>query len=120
MPIELTTQFMPYVDEQFKEESKLPYLTNQDYSWIGAHSIKVYKISTSAMNDYDRAGTGKNPSRYGAIAGLDATTEEMTLKKDRSFTFAIDKLDQDETPRHWPDRTEKLSFRKSIHTSMAS
>lgn len=97
MPIELTTQFMPYVDEQFKEESKLPYLTNQDYSWIGAHSIKVYKISTSVMNDYDRAGTGKNPSRYGAIAGLDATTEEMTLKKDRSFTFAIDKLDQDET-----------------------
>lgn len=31
------------------------------------------------------------------MAGLDATTEEMTLKKDRSFTFAIDKLDQDET-----------------------
>lgn len=35
--------------------------------------------------------------RYGQIQGLDATTEEMTLKKDRSFTFAIDKLDTDET-----------------------
>ena len=97
MAIELTTKFMPYVDEQFKEESKLPYLTNRDYDWIGAHSIKLYKISTSKMNDYDRAGTGTNPSRYGAIAGLDATTEELTLKKDRSFTFAIDKLDRDET-----------------------
>ena len=49
------------------------------------------------MNDYDRAGTGENNSRYGQIQGLDATTEEMTLKKERSFTFAIDKLDTDET-----------------------
>ena len=31
------------------------------------------------------------------MAGLDATTEEFTLTKDRSFTFAIDKLDTDET-----------------------
>ncbi|WP_276954416.1 hypothetical protein, partial [Enterocloster lavalensis] len=29
--------------------------------------------------------------------GLDATTEEFTLRKDRSFTFAVDKLDKDET-----------------------
>ncbi|HBV51646.1 MAG TPA: hypothetical protein DEF06_05130, partial [Clostridiales bacterium] len=36
-------------------------------------------------------------SRYGAVEGLNATTEEMTLRKDRSFTFAIDKLDTDET-----------------------
>ncbi|MFR8246402.1 MAG: hypothetical protein ACLU9V_00280 [Roseburia sp.] len=31
------------------------------------------------------------------MQSLDATTEEFTLKKDRSFTFAIDKLDTDET-----------------------
>ena len=50
------------------------------------------------MNDYNRSGADDNNwSRYGAVAGLDATTEEMTLKKDRSFTFAIDKLDEDET-----------------------
>lgn len=49
------------------------------------------------MNDYDRSGTGTSWSRYGAVAGLDATTEEFTLRKDRSFTFAIDKLDTDET-----------------------
>ena len=85
------------MDEQFTTQSKLSVLTNKDYSWTGAHTIKVYKISTSAMNDYDRAGTGENASRYGKISGLDATTEEFTLKKDRSFTFAIDKLDQDET-----------------------
>ena len=51
------------------------------------------------MNDYDRAGTGSGAkgSRYGAVQSLDATTEEFTLKNDRSFTFAIDKLDTDET-----------------------
>ena len=50
------------------------------------------------MNDYGRSGpTEGNWSRYGAVESLDATTEEMTIKKDRSFTFAIDKLDEDET-----------------------
>lgn len=97
MAIDLVTKFLPYVDEQFSTESKKSLLTNQDFDWTGAHTVKVYKISTSEMNDYDRGGTGDNPSRYGPIAGLDATTEELTLKKDRSFTFAIDKLDQDET-----------------------
>lgn len=97
MAIDLVTQFLPYVDEQFATESKKSLLTNQDFSWTGAHTIKVYKISTSRMNDYDRGGNGANASRYGEIRGLDATTQEMTLTKDRSFTFAIDKLDTDET-----------------------
>ncbi len=97
MAIQLATKFEPYVDEKFTAESKKSLLTNDDFDWTGAHTIKVYKVTTAEMNDYDRAGTGKNNSRYGQIKGLDAVTEEMTLTKDRSFTFAIDKLDTDET-----------------------
>ena len=97
MAIDLVEKFLPYVDEQFSTESKKSLLTNNDFTWSGAHTVKVYKISTSGMNDYDRAGTGESWSRYGAVAGLDATTEEFTLTRDRSFTFAIDKLDTDET-----------------------
>ena len=97
MAIDLVEKFLPYVDEQFSTESKKSLLTNRDFTWSGAHTVKVYKISTSGMNDYDRAGTGESWSRYGAVAGLDATTEEFTLTKDRSFTFAIDRLDTDET-----------------------
>ncbi len=98
MAIELATKFAPYTDEQFAAESKRALLTNQDFDWTGAHTIKVYKITTAQMNDYGRTGAKDgNWSRYGAIKDLDATTEELTLKKDRSFTFAIDKLDQDET-----------------------
>lgn len=104
MAIDLTVKFAPYVDEQFKNESKRYLLTNNDYDWTGAHTIKVYKISTSAMNDYQRNGyvsafgDGEASwSRFGPVKDLDAVTEELTLKNDRSFTFAIDKLDQDET-----------------------
>ena len=98
MAIDLVTKFLPYVDEMFSTESKKSLLTNQDFEWTGAHTVKVYKITTAPMNDYNRAGTaGENWSRYGAVSALDATTEEFTLKKDRSFTFAIDKLDTDET-----------------------
>ena len=98
MPINLATKFQPYTDEQFSTESKKALVTNQDLDWTGAHTIKVYKVTTSQMNDYGRNGPAQgNWSRYGAVAALDATTEEFTLTKDRSFTFAIDKLDTDET-----------------------
>lgn len=98
MAIELATKFAPYTDEQFSTESKKALLTNQDFDWTGAHTVKVYKVSTSGMNDYGREGPSEgNWSRYGAVKDLDATTEEFTMKKDRSFTFTIDKLDTDET-----------------------
>lgn len=99
MAINLVTKFLPYVDEIFTTESKKSLLTNQDFQWTGAHTVKIYKIGTSEMNDYKRNGVfiGGFSSRYGEVHDLDATTEEMTLKKDRSFTFVIDTLDQDET-----------------------
>lgn len=101
MAIDLATKYAPYTDELFAAESKLPLLTNQDFDWNGAHSVKIYTVTTAKMNDYDRTGAtlgvdGKW-SRYGAVEGLNATTQEMTLTKDRSFTFAIDSLDENET-----------------------
>ncbi len=98
MAIDLVTEFKPYVDELFTTGSKKSMLTNKDFDWTGAHTVKVYKVSTSGMNDYKRnPEAGFTGSRYGEIKDLDATTEEFTLRKDRSFTFAIDKLDNDET-----------------------
>lgn len=97
MAINLVTEFLPYVDEMFSTEAKKSLVTNEDFTWTGAHTVKVYKISTATMNDYDRAGSNEGFSRYGTVASLNATTEEFTLTKDRSFTFAIDKMDNDET-----------------------
>lgn len=98
MAISLVTEFQPHVDELFATGSKKSLITNNDFNWTGAHTVKVYKVSTSKMNDYNRnPEEGFTGSRYGAVEDLDATTEEFTLTKDRSFTFAIDKLDSDET-----------------------
>lgn len=101
MAIELATQYLQYVDELFTTESKKSLLTNQDFDWTGAATVKVYKVGTAAMNDYGRNGPEEgNWSRYGTVQGLDATTESFTLAKDRSFTFAIDTLDADETKQN--------------------
>lgn len=98
MARELVTKYLPYVDELFTQESKKNILTNNDFSFDGAKTVKLYKISTAEMNDYGRNGAANgNWSRYGAVKDLDATTETATLKKDRSFTFVIDALDQDQT-----------------------
>ena len=103
MSIELAKKYAPYTDELFKAESKLSLLTNSDFDWTGAHSVSVWKISTVAMNDYSRnrggdfSETEATLSRFGKIIDLDAQTEEMLLRKDRSFIFNIDKMDQDET-----------------------
>ena len=98
MAISLATKFSPYTDEQFKAESKRALLTNQDFDWTGAHTVKVYKISTAKLTDYGRTGPEEgNFSRFGSIEDLNAATQEMTLNKDRSFIFNIDKLDEDET-----------------------
>lgn len=97
MAINLVTKFTDHVDELFTAESKKSLLTNNDYDWTGAHTIKVHKVNTVSMNDYDRAGTGKNTSRFGVLGKVENELEEFTLRKDRSFTFVIDKMDRDET-----------------------
>lgn len=100
MPVNLTEKFTSHVDEMFTTESKKALVTNVDFDWTGAHTIKVHKVNTVAMNDYDRDGTGSGAnggSRYGNLGSVGNTLEELTLEKDRSFTFAIDKLDTDET-----------------------
>lgn len=97
MAINLVTKFTDHVDELFTAESKKSLLTNNDYDWTGAHTIKVHKVNTVSMNDYDRAGTGENTSRFGVLGKVENELEEFTLRKDRSFTFVIDKMDKDET-----------------------
>lgn len=98
MARELVIKYLPYVDELFTQESKKSLLTNNDFSFDGAQTVKLYKISTAEMNDYGRGGAAQgNWSRYGAVKDLDATTETATLRMDRSFTFVIDALDQNQT-----------------------
>lgn len=101
MSITLATKFAPYTDELFKAESKTSLLTNTDFDWTGAHTVSVWKISTVAMQDYGRnrstISASDSVSRYGDLIDLSAQTEDMILRKDRSFIFNVDKMDTDET-----------------------
>ena len=96
MAINLVEKYLQQVDELFKNESKRSLVTNQDYSFDGANSVRIYKVGTAAMNDYDRAGVTAG-SRYGKPETLTAVTETYALPEDRSFSFVIDRLDMDET-----------------------
>ncbi len=111
MSVELAKKYAPYTDDLFAAESKTSLLTNTAFDWTGAHSVLVWKIGTVALNDYARnRGTDDDESaaslsRYGQIIDLDAQTEEMMLKNDKSFIFNIDKLDNDETANQLAEET---------------
>ena len=94
--IDLVTRYDKKVDEMFYRESSISLLTNQDYDWTGANSVKVYRVTTAPMTDYDRAGENEG-SHYGQVHRLDAITDDYPLTQDRAFTFEADRLDIDET-----------------------
>ena len=99
MAIELATQFQPYCDEKFTSESKASLVTNKDFSFDGAKAIKIYKVNSVPMEDFNRNGPilDGSKSQYGTIRTLNAATEEFTLSRDRSFSIEVDKMDSDET-----------------------
>lgn len=102
MAINLVTKFSPLVDEKFYAESKTSLVTNKDYEFVGAKTIKIFSVGTATMNDYGRnttmgTGDGEVLSRYGTIKDLANTVQEVSMEKDRSFTYVIDKMDEDET-----------------------
>lgn len=99
MAIQLATKFTGEVDELFSTESRKSIVTNQDFSWDGAKTIVVYKVFSVDMQDYARVG-GPTPGNwflYGPVDDLNTNTQSMTLRNDRSFTFRIDALDENET-----------------------
>ncbi|ADZ82605.1 hypothetical protein [Cellulosilyticum lentocellum] len=96
MSVDYATKYAKEVDERFKAMSRSSECVNDDYDFTGSKTVKVYTVNTASMNDYNRAKVD-GTSRYGNVENLSATTQELTMSKDRSFTFAIDKADLDET-----------------------
>lgn len=95
MAIQLAEKFSALVDERFSTEAKSSLVVNKDYDFVSAHTIKIYSVGTAEMNDYGRNTAGT--ARYGTPADLSTETQEVSMEKDRSFTFVIDKMDKDET-----------------------
>ena len=86
-----TELFADKIDERFTSEAVSQKIVNNDYSFVGAKTVKVTSINTVDNRDYNR-NTG-----YGNADILQNSIQEMTLTKDRAFKMLLDKMDEDET-----------------------
>lgn len=93
MAINYASKYANKIDERFSLGSKTAPAVNNDYDFIGVKTVNVYSVPTAPMNDYSRSGT----SRYGTPEELENTVQELTLSKDRSFTFTIDRGNYNDT-----------------------
>ncbi|TBL15288.1 hypothetical protein EYB35_07360 [Bacillus paranthracis] len=89
----LTEKFSPMVDERFAPSAVTTASTNQDYEFIGAQTVKITSVQTVPMNDYKRSGS----NRYGQAEELGNDIQELTMSRDRSFTFTMDKMNEEES-----------------------
>lgn len=87
MAINYTTKYASKIAERFKLGSLTDSATGNEYSFVGARTVKVYSVDTVKLNDFDRTA-GSN--RFGAVSNLGDTVQEMTCTQDKAFTFAID------------------------------
>lgn len=87
MTVNLAEKYSTKIDEKFKLGSVTTPAVNNDYDFVGVKTVKVYSIPTVAMGNYTRTGA----NRYGTPEELDDTVQELTLTRDRAFTFTIDK-----------------------------
>lgn len=92
MAINLAAKYATKVDERFKLGSLTEAGVNRDYDWSGVKTVTVYSIPTVAMSDYSRTGL----ARYGTAGELQDVKQDLTLTKDRSFTFTIDRGNYEE------------------------
>ncbi|MCW6665414.1 N4-gp56 family major capsid protein [Aerococcaceae bacterium NML191219] len=93
MTINYAQKFDTKVDERFAKEALSHGVINQDFDFTGVDTVKVYSVPTVGMNDYSLTGN----TRYGTADELQNTVQTMVLKKDRSFTFTIDKRSEQDT-----------------------
>ncbi len=93
MAINYAEKYSAKIDERFKIGAVTTPAVNNDYDFIGVKTVKVYSVPTAEMNDYERTGA----SRYGTPSELENSVQEMTLARDRSFTFTIDRGNYDDT-----------------------
>lgn len=93
MAINYAEKYSSNVDERITLESLTNGIANDDYDFIGVETVKVYSVPTVALQDYTTSGS----NRYGTPSELENTIQEMTISKDRSFTFTIDRKSQDDT-----------------------
>lgn len=91
MAVNYATLYQSKVAERFKLASLTDAAAGNEYSFVGAKTIKVTSINTVPLTPFNRTA-GSN--RFGAIANLGDTVQEMQMTQDLSFGFSIDAGDE--------------------------
>lgn len=85
------TYFSPKVAERFSLGSLTDAAAGKDYSFIGAQTVVVSSVDVVELNDFNRTAAN---NRFGSVANLGDTKQEMKMTQDKGFAFAIDAGDQ--------------------------
>ena len=92
MAMQLAEKFSSKVDERFEQKAYSQGVCGNAFDFDGVKTVKVYDMAIAPLQDYDRTRTIAQ-SRYGNVTDLQAAVQTMTVGKDKSFTFAIDRKD---------------------------
>lgn len=93
MAVNLASKFEKKTSDLLKARAKTTSIVNEDWSWDGVNSIKVYTLTDPTVGNYTVSGT----SRYGTPTEVDDTIQTFTLSRDRAFTKTMDRLNEQDT-----------------------
>lgn len=91
--VNLASKFAKEVDERFYRTSQAELAVSREYEFTGVQTVKVFSVPVVPMVDYTRNGV----NRYGTPEDLGNAVQELTVTRDRAFTFVIDKGDDEQT-----------------------
>ncbi len=94
-------RFLPLLDEIYIDNAKTAILTgsnNQVKPGLSEGEVRIAKRTITGLGDFSRVGSESTTAAYGYTEG-NVTVEWETIKydKERSATFRIDRLNQNET-----------------------
>ena len=105
MAINYAEKYSSVVDEAFSLLSMTDKAVNKDFDFTGVRTVHVYSMPTAPMNNYTASGT----NRYGTPGELQDNVQDLTLTRQRSFTFTIDKTNAMDTPEGVRDASKALA-----------
>lgn len=91
MALNYAGKYSSMVDERFNAGPLTATAVNQNYDWAGVQTVRIFSIPTSPMRNYRSEGD----QRYGAPDELGNVIQELQVRRDRSFTFSIDRGNYD-------------------------
>lgn len=91
--INYADKYADAIDERFTLGSVTECAVNNNYEFNGVNKVFVYSADVAEVTDYSMTGS----SRYGTPSELGNRIQEMELTQDKSFTFTIDRRNNDDT-----------------------